>query len=142
MFATKKANGTIRTVDDLRELNKAIKRVHYPLPKIQDIFERQRNYKFFTKVDISMQYYCFHLDEESSWYCVLVTPFGKFRRKVLPMGLANSPDWAQATMEELFQDIKHKVEIYLDGIGIFDKDWEEHLRTMPSQSSRTSASGL
>ena len=130
MFATKKANGTIRTVDDLRELNKAIKRVHYPLPKIQDIFERRRNYAFFSKIDISMQYYCFHLDEASSWYCVLVTPFGKYRRKVLPMGLANSPDWAQATMEELFQDMAQDLEIYLDDIGIFTNDWETHLHVL------------
>ena len=136
MFATKKSNGTIRTVDDLRKLNAAIKRVHYPLPKIQDIFERRRNYQFFTKIDISMQYYCFHLDEESSWYCVLVTPFGKYRRKVLPMGLANSPDWAQATMEEIFRDMLHKVEVYLDDVGIFDNTWEEHLHTVEQVLTR------
>lgn len=136
MFATKKANGTIRTVDDLRKLNAAIKRVHYTLPKIQDIFERRRNYLFFTKIDISMQYYCFHLDEQSSWYCVLVTPFGKYRRKVLPMGLANSPDWAQATMEEIFKDMLHKVEVYLDDVGIFDNTWEEHLQTVAQVLTR------
>ena len=136
MFATKKSNGTIRTVDDLRRLNAAIKRVHYPLPKIQDIFERRRNYQFFTKIDLCMQYYCFHLDEESSWYCVLVTPFGKYRRKVLPMGLANSPDWAQATMEEIFRDMLHKVEVYLDDVGIFDNTWEEHLQTVEKVLTR------
>ena len=49
--------------------------------------------------------YCFHLDEESTWYFILVMPFGKYQCKVLPIGLANSPDWAQATMEKLFSDI-------------------------------------
>ena len=127
MFATKKADGSIRTVDDMRQLNKVIQRVHYPLPRIQDIFERRRNYQYFTKIDISMQYYCFYLDEESSWYCVLVTPFGKYRRKVLPMGLANSPDWAQATMEGIFADMRSDIEIYLDDIAIFDTDWSSHL---------------
>lgn len=136
MFATKNSNGTIRTVDDLRELNKAIKRVHYPLPRIQDNFERRRNYKYFTKIDLSMQYYCFHLDEASSWYCVLVTPFGKYRRLVLLMGLANSPDWAQATMEELFQDMLQDLEIYLDDIGLFHTDWETHLRVLDKVLTR------
>ncbi len=68
MFATKKASGIIQTGDDFRELNKVIKRVHYPLPKIQDFVKRRHNYHFFTKIDISMKYYCFHLDKESSWY--------------------------------------------------------------------------
>ncbi|KAG7336539.1 reverse transcriptase RNA-dependent DNA polymerase [Nitzschia inconspicua] len=128
MFATKKSDGSIRTVDDLRQLNKVIKRVHYTLPKIRDIFERRKGYRFLTKLDISMQYYCFHLDEQSSWYCVIVTPFGKFRRLVLPMGLANSPDWAQATMEEVLQDVLQDIEIYIDDIAIFSKTWEEHIQ--------------
>ncbi|KAG7345279.1 reverse transcriptase RNA-dependent DNA polymerase [Nitzschia inconspicua] len=128
MFATKKSDGSIRTVDDLRQLNKVIKRVHYTLPKIRDIFERRKGYRFLTKLDISMQYYCFHLDEQSSWYCVIVTPFGKFRRLVLPMGLANSPDWAQATMEEVLQDVLQDIEIYIDDIAIFSKNWEDHIQ--------------
>ncbi|KAG7345551.1 reverse transcriptase RNA-dependent DNA polymerase [Nitzschia inconspicua] len=128
MFATKKSDGSIRTVDDLRQLNKVIKRVHYTLPKIRDIFERRKGYHFLTKLDISMQYYCFHLEEQSSWYCVIVTPFGKFRRLVLPMGLANSPDWAQATMEEVLQDVLSDIEIYIDDIPIFSKTWEEHIQ--------------
>ncbi|KAG7345950.1 reverse transcriptase RNA-dependent DNA polymerase [Nitzschia inconspicua] len=128
MFATKKSDGSIRTVDDLRQLNKVIKRVHYILPKIQDIFERRKGYRFLTKLDISMQYYCFHLDEESSWYCVIVTPFGKFRRLVLPMGLANSPDWAQATIEEVLHDVLADIEIYIDDIAIFSKTWEDHIQ--------------
>lgn len=112
MFSTKKANGTIRTpVDDLCELTKVIKWFHYPVPRIQDIFERLKNYSLFTKIDISVQYYCFHLDKESSWYCILVTPFCKYRCNIPPMGLANSPKWTQATMEELFYDILHNVEI-------------------------------
>ncbi|KAG7360735.1 hypothetical protein IV203_035834 [Nitzschia inconspicua] len=49
MFATKKSDGSIRTVDDLRQLNKVIKRVHYILPKIQDIFERRKGYRFLTE---------------------------------------------------------------------------------------------
>ncbi len=127
MFATKKSNGTIRTVDDLRELNKVIKQVYFPLPRIQDIFERRRDCKFFTKIDISIQYYCFHLNDESSWYCVLVTIFWKYCRKVLPIGLADSPDWARATMEALFSDMLHDLEIYLNDIGVFHMKWENNL---------------
>ena len=142
MFAVKKSDGSIRTVDDLRALNKCIVRVHYPLPKIQNIFERRRGYKYMTKIDISMQYYCLQLDEASSWYCVLVTPFGKFRRTVLPMGLANSPDWAQATMEEIFHDMLPEIECYLDDIAIFSDTWEHHISTINKVLTRLQENGF
>jgi len=35
-----------------------------------------------------------------------VTPFGKYRYNVLPMGLKCSTDFAQETMENIFRDIK------------------------------------
>jgi hypothetical protein len=63
------------------ELNKRIEQTRYPLPKLKDIFERHRNYKYFAEINISMQYYSFLLyDESSSTMCVIVTPFGKYHR--------------------------------------------------------------
>ena len=35
-----------------------------------------------------------------------MTPFGKYRYNVLPMGLKCSTDFAQETMENIFRDIK------------------------------------
>ncbi|KAG7367309.1 reverse transcriptase RNA-dependent DNA polymerase [Nitzschia inconspicua] len=44
------------------------------------------------------------------------------------MGLANSPDWAQATMEEVLQDVLSDIEIYIDDIAIFSKTWKDHIQ--------------
>jgi hypothetical protein len=75
-----------------------------------------------------MQYYTFALDEESSYLCVIVTPFGKFRYVRLPMGISQSPDLSQEIMDELLQDLED-VESYIDDIGCFSNAWEEHLQT-------------
>jgi hypothetical protein len=130
MCIPKKDGKTIRTIDDFRELNKQMKRKTYPLPKIQDIFHRRKGYKFASQLDLTKMYYTFELDEDSSWLCILVTPFGKYRRKRLPMGLKQSPDWAQAALEVPLIEadlLRECVEAYLDDVGIFSNSFEEHL---------------
>jgi hypothetical protein len=93
-------------------------RKQYPLPIINNILHRQTGYAFFSKLDTSMQYYTFALEDKSKDLTTIVTPFDKYHYNVSPMGLKCSSDFAQETMENIFCDIDD-AEVYIDDIGAF-----------------------
>ena len=130
------------SVHDFRMLNKAIRRKIHILPRIDDIMLNMGKYNYLTKIDISMQYYAFHLDEESSWYCVFITPFGKYRLTRLAMGCVQSGDFAQAGMEEVFRDILSRVMVYMDDLQYHDLQWKDHIAMTDEVLRRLSEYGF
>ncbi len=126
-FIIPQKDDRVHWVSDLRELDKVVRCRQYPLPIIQDILRKRTGYKFFTKIDISMQYYTFEQDEESKDLCTISTPFGKFKYNRLPKGLKFSPNFAQEVTENIFRNAA-EVELYIDDIGVFSDSWEQYFR--------------
>jgi hypothetical protein len=129
-FIIPKKDGRVRWVSDFRKLNTMITRKVYHLPRIQDILRKRNRYDYFTKLDISMQYYTFELDEESKELCTICKPFGNYQYNCLPMGMKQSPDIAQQIMEHLYRPYTETV-VYIDDVGIFTQEsWEGHLTSL------------
>ena len=76
---TTKKDGQVWWITNFRGLNRSLRRRVYLLRRISDIITCHPHYKYFTKLDILMQYYTFVLDEPSQDLCTFATPFGLFR---------------------------------------------------------------
>ena len=117
----------VRFINDLRELNKRIKRMPFPLPKIQDLLLGLEGFQYATALDLNMGYYHIRLDPESRKLCTLVFPWGKYEMQCLPMGLCNSLNIFQEKMSELMEGLEY-ICTYIDDLLIISKDsYEDHL---------------
>ena len=140
-FIIPKKDGRIRWISDFRALNKCIKRKTYPLPCISDILSKRTGYTYFSKLDISMAYYTFELDDESKDLCMINMPYGLYRYRFLPLGVMQSPDFCQETMEHALQGIMD-ADVYIDDIGCFAKSWEQHLHVLEQVMTRLQDNGF
>ena len=64
-FLIPKKGITVRFIYDFRELNKLILRQPYPIPKIQDLLLRLKEFRYGTTLYLNMGYYHIELSAKS-----------------------------------------------------------------------------
>ena len=127
MFTINKPDASLRSLADLRELNKWIKIHSFPIPKIQEMLLKLEGFMFATSLDLNMGYFHLSLMPNASWLCTVVLHWEKYEYLRLPMGLCNSPDIFQEKLSELMIGLEF-ARAYLDDLLIISKsDFNEHL---------------
>ncbi len=86
-----KPNKKLRICIDPQDLNKAIKREHYPLRTVEEVVAEMPNAKFFSVLDANHGFWQIQLDEDSSKLCTFNTPFGRDRFKKLIISSRSFP---------------------------------------------------
>ncbi|QRV77936.1 Retrotransposable element Tf2 protein [Ceratobasidium sp. AG-Ba] len=133
----KKKNGSLRMCIDYRKLNDMTVKNVYPLPRSNDLIEKLRGAKIFSKFDLKWGYNLVRIKEGDEWKTAFKTRYGLFKYLVMPFGLTNAPATFQHFMNDIFRDILDVyVIIYLDDILVFSKnkeDHEKHVREVLSQ---------
>ena len=96
----------LRICIDPKDLNRAIKRSHYPMPTIEEVATKLSNAKVFSVLDARSGFWQIKLDEETSILTTFNTPFGRFRWLRMPFGICSAPEEFQRRMNNTFENLK------------------------------------
>jgi hypothetical protein len=77
LFVHKK-DGTLRMCVDCRALNKATVKNRYPLPRIDDLFDRLSGAKVFSRIDLRSRYYQIRIAEGDEEKTACRTRYGSY----------------------------------------------------------------
>ncbi|EED13510.1 gag/polymerase/env polyprotein, putative [Talaromyces stipitatus ATCC 10500] len=76
----------------------------YPLPLINEVFERLSRARIFTKLDIRQGFHRICMDPDSEKYTTFQYRYSTYKYKVMPFGLTNGPATFQQFMNDVFMD--------------------------------------
>ena len=102
-FITPKKDGTVRFINNFRELNK---RKPCPIPNTQDMLLDLEGFQCATSLDSNVAHCHIKLSPASKKLCALVFPFGKCKMQQLPVGLCGSPGIFQEKMSMSFDGLE------------------------------------
>ncbi|XP_056098696.1 uncharacterized protein K02A2.6-like [Rhinichthys klamathensis goyatoka] len=137
-----KADNSVRICGDYKlTVNQVSKLEQYPIPKLEDLFEKLSGGKRFSKLDLSHAYQQVVLDETSKPYVTINTHKGLFQVNRLPFGVSSSPAIFQRMMESLVAGIPN-VAVYLDDILLTGQSDQGHLATLNQVLTRLQEAGL
>ena len=138
-----KKDGTPRFVVDYRALNEITIKNKYPLPLMDELFDRVAGAKWFTKIDLRSGFHQIAIRPEDREKTAFRTRYGSFEYTVLPMGLCNAPGTFMQLMNETFADMLDKsVLCFLDDILIYSATEEEHIKHVTAVVERLQSKKL
>lgn len=110
----------VRICIDSRDLNKALKRPHYPMVTVEEVADRLSGAKSLMSLDACSGYWQLPVDDESSNPLTFNTAWGRYRFTTLFFGISSAPEIYQREMDKLFEGVP--VEIIVDDFLIHGKD--------------------
>ncbi|GKB24429.1 putative reverse transcriptase domain-containing protein [Tanacetum coccineum] len=123
----KNKDGSFRMCIDYRELNKLTVKNHYPLPRIDDLFDQLQGSSVYSKIDLRSGYHQLRIKEEDIPIIAFRTWYGHFEFQVMPFGLTNAPAVFMDLMNRVCKPYLDKfVIVFIDDILVYSKDEEEH----------------
>ena len=127
-----KRDGSTRFCIDYRRLNQLTIPDSHPLARIDDTLDALGASTWFSTLDLKSGFHQVSIAEKDRPKTSFSIPgSGLWQWRVLPFGLINSPSVFERLMERVFAGLTFLILlIYLDGIIVYSKTFEEHLENL------------
>ena len=119
---------------DYRQLNKVTVKNHYPLPRIDDLFDQLQGALVFSKIDLRSGYHQLKIRELDIPKTAFRALYGHYEFLVISFGLTNAPAAFMHLMYSVFRPyLDSFIIVFIDDILVYfqsREDHEQHLRTV------------
>ncbi|MCO5557233.1 hypothetical protein L7F22_010794 [Adiantum nelumboides] len=121
-----KKDGTYRMCVDYRALNKITIKNRFPVPRIEDLFDKLQGSTYFSRIDLKSGYHQIRIVNEDILKTAFRTTFCLYEYLVMPFGLTNAPATFNRMMERIFRPHRNFTEVFFNDVIIYSKSMEEH----------------
>lgn len=117
-----------RLVVDYRCLNEITVDDKFPIPNIEDIFDKLGRAQYFTTLDLAKGFHQVEIEENDIKKTAFSTDSGHYEFTRMPFGLKNAPATFQRLMNSVLSEYLGSIcLVYLDDIIIFSTSLTEHI---------------
>ncbi|GKC70784.1 putative reverse transcriptase domain-containing protein [Tanacetum coccineum] len=112
---------------DYRELNKHTVKNHYPLPRIDDLFDKLQGLSVYLKIDLRSGYHQLRVKDEDIPKTAFRTIYEHYEFQVMSFGLTNAPAIFMDLMNRVCKPYLDKfLIVFIDDILIYSRNNKEH----------------
>nr|GEY47671.1 putative reverse transcriptase domain-containing protein [Tanacetum cinerariifolium] len=124
----KKKDGSFRMSIDYRKSNKLTVKNHYPLPRIDDLFDQLQGSSVYSKINLRSGYHQLRVWDEDIPKTPFRTRYGHYEFQVMPFGLTNALAVFMDLMNRVCKPYLDKfIIVFIDDILIYSGNKEEHV---------------
>ena len=138
-----KADGSKRWCMDLRPVNNVTKSDENKAPLQENVRERIRGAKYFTRLDMRDGYHHLRIKKGHEHRTAFLTEYGLYEWTVMCFGLKNAPaQFARYMSSNLREYLNEFVVVYFDDIVIYSDNLEDHWRHVRKVLQRLRQKGV
>jgi hypothetical protein len=123
-----KKDGKLCMCINYHALNKITIKNNYPLPRINNLFDRLNGASYFRCINLKLRYYEIHVQDADVEKMAMRTKYGFYEFLVMSFGLCNALSTFTTLMNLIFHEkLNEFIIIYMDDILVYSKSMEKHV---------------